>query len=1456
MPIDSKRAKAIFLEAVDKITPAEREAFLQRACAGDAPLLERVQALLRSHEATDSALDCPAAQQFSVIDGARQEAVTSTPPLESLTPSDSAGDSAAGAEREDPVLAFLAPASRPGSLGRLGHYEILEVIGRGGFGIVFKSFDDKLHRIVAIKVLAPELALSAVARQRFLREARTAAAVRNDHVIDIHVVEEQPLPYLVMAYIDGPNLQQKLDRTGPLPVKEILRIGMQIAQGLAAAHKAGLIHRDIKPSNILLENDVQRVKISDFGLARLADDASMTQSGLVAGTPLYMSPEQAEARHVDHRSDLFSLGSVLYALSTGCPPFRADSTLAVLKRVCEDVPRPIHEINADIPAALTAVIDRLLAKKPEDRFQRATDVAETLGQRLSDLRASAGALPANSVTFREPIRLVQAPRNRPRKTPLILVLFLCLASLAVLILLVVLRPSNGPGPLDRPRPKTPDHATSPLAEHGGGDIPPSLLALVGADQALVPPDLVAVLGDGRLNLTGQRLGAMETSPDGRWLVVSCGGRGFLFDAKTGELMRQLPVSVNHVSQLTFSADSKLLASAGDTTAQLWEVETGKLLQTFHGHARNVVTAIVGPENKTVISGSTDFSVRVWDVATGKQLLLLPHADKVHAVAVSPDGKWLVTGCDDSGVRVFEFGSGQLHKVLPGHTGHVVAVTFSADGKWLATGANELKIWDAASLQPVHLLPGSANWIAFEGEGRTLLTCKFMHAPNEPYVVTRWEVASGKKLAELTLKNQGGWASLALTPDGKTLFAARADSDPDPIVRAYDTATGKELFTPRHGHAGLVWTVAFSPNGQLLASGGKDHGVRLWNLAGWRRGEKLPPGRTLGQHANMVWCVRFSPDGKLLASGSMDKTIALWDTATGKKVRTLKDHSNTYSRFDFAPDGKTIAGGREDGTINLWNVATGLEKSALSGHTNSVRCVAYSPDGKLLASTAMDAKVRIYDTDTEVLVEEFALPRLSDHLTFTADGKQLVATTDFGNPSSLIVWETATWKRSIFPSHFSHVPALALAPTGPLAATGGYDRTVRFWDLRNPLQRMKTLGPGLFGDVPNEVAFSPDGQHLAATGTQGIVIVKVPEVPGLFRPAPAAKASDARELAQMSSPADALDPKAIPANLLAQAGAGDAAKAPALLVAILRDPGRNDGQVLGLAIDAEGKLLASCGANGLVRLWNVATGKLLHTLPGHRGEAFAVAFSPDGQRLASGAEDGLVRLWDVATGKECNTPLAHGGSIRQILFTPDGHTLAVAAAYAGVKLWDLESGKVRRTLWGSGEWSTCLALSPDAKTLATGHEDGFVRLWDMATGWQVAALGPHPKTVRCLSFTPNGQTLAVGGTPYLRLWDLTTLQEKQKLVGHTGTVPACSVRADGGLLASVGDSDGTLRLWGLTSPQAPSMEVRLFPPNTSYLHGVTFTADGRYLATANPNGTVYLLKLAEKGHVFHVEPTNP
>ncbi|HEV3004420.1 MAG TPA: serine/threonine-protein kinase [Pirellulales bacterium] len=291
---------------------------------------------------------------------------------------------------EQPWLGFLKPCDDDTKLGVLGPYTVIEVVGSGGMGVVLKALDPALNRVVAVKVLAPHLATCGAARRRFAREAQAAAAVVHEHVVAIHAVQEADgLPYLVMPYIDGRSLQDRLNRSGPLEIKEILRIGAQAAAGLAAAHAQGLVHRDVKPANILLENGVERVKLTDFGLARTIDDASLTQSGVLAGTPQYMAPEQARGEAVDHRSDLFSLGSVLYAMCTGHSPFRAETMVAVIRRLCDERPRPIREVNPDIPNWFAEIVERLHEKQPAHRFPSADEVADLLSRHLAHLQQPA-----------------------------------------------------------------------------------------------------------------------------------------------------------------------------------------------------------------------------------------------------------------------------------------------------------------------------------------------------------------------------------------------------------------------------------------------------------------------------------------------------------------------------------------------------------------------------------------------------------------------------------------------------------------------------------------------------------------------------------------------------------------------------------------------------------------------------------------------------------------------------------------------------------------------------------------------------------------------------------------------------------------------------------------------------------------------------------------------------------
>jgi serine/threonine protein kinase len=321
---------------------------------------------------------------------------------------------------------LLTPSSHPEMLGRIGRYDIESMIGAGGMGIVYRGFDTQLHRVVAIKVLSPTLAFHGSARQRFNKEARAAAAVVHEDVVPIYDVQtEREIPFIVMRFIPGESLQAKIDRHGALELKQILRIGKQLMAGLAAAHAQGLIHRDVKPANVILEEGIDRALLTDFGLAQTIDDARVTASGIMPGTPPYMSPEQSRGEKLTEQSDVFSAGSVLYAMCTGRTPFRAQSPWKVLKLVEESQPKPIRELNPEIPQWLSAIIDKMMAKSPSDRYLRAAEVSRLFEQCLAHVQ--------QPLNVQLPSELIHSDRSRiKRNRPVRLALGLAVCIFGVL----------------------------------------------------------------------------------------------------------------------------------------------------------------------------------------------------------------------------------------------------------------------------------------------------------------------------------------------------------------------------------------------------------------------------------------------------------------------------------------------------------------------------------------------------------------------------------------------------------------------------------------------------------------------------------------------------------------------------------------------------------------------------------------------------------------------------------------------------------------------------------------------------------------------------------------------------------------------------------------------------------------------------------------------------------------
>jgi hypothetical protein len=718
-----------------------------------------------------------------------------------------AGVSDESARDHPPELtAFLAPARAPDEIGRLGPYRSLAVLGHGGMGVVFRAEDPPLERLIALKAMLPALASNASNRDRFLREAKAAAAVKDDHVVSIHQVgEDRSAPLLAMEFLEGEPLDERLKRGPRLTIAEVVRIGREAALGLAAAQKRGLIHRDIKPGNLWLEGEHARLKILDFGLARaLKDQTHLTQSGAIVGTPAYMAPDQAAGGDVDHRCDLFSLGCVLCRMCTGTMAFQGENTLAILTALA--LPRPPHEVDPAVPVKLSEQVMRLLAKKPGDRPGTALEVAEELHE--IEHQNATRAIPAgdnpgrgkgSGTSRREGVRtqLYRAARKRSWLTWLVGCGLLGLGIVAAAILLFrpapagTVRigsddPNNVIGGKEFPPPgeraNLPPRAAVALKRE---DILEQALAFIGGgDSNWAPPDLVGVLGEAaRLRLSGETV-FLSYSPDSKLLAVPSGTDILLFDAKTGQYQRCLGGHDARVLPLAFSADGPLLASGSDDrTVCVWQVSTGKRLQRLRGHADGVMALAFSPDGKWLASGGKDRTVRLWDVVTGLyQRTITEHTDVVRSLVFRGDKRALVSAGNDGTIRLWDVTGGQVLQVHrhseeqnPEHLG----VIPSPDGNYLATGsARVLNLWDLRNkdeVKRVFPVPTPAANLFFTRDGRRILTLS--HRPAEAgrvYPVKSWDAATGKEQRSQGLTGVPGWASwvhCALSPDDRTLAVA-------------------------------------------------------------------------------------------------------------------------------------------------------------------------------------------------------------------------------------------------------------------------------------------------------------------------------------------------------------------------------------------------------------------------------------------------------------------------------------------------------------------------------------------------------------------------------------------------------------------------------------------------------------------------------------------------------------
>lgn len=1092
----------------------------------------------------------------------------------------------------DSAIAALGRESKPPQ--SVGRFTVLERLGRGGFGVVYKAADPLLGRHVAIKLPRAGYFSSTEDEERFFREARNAARLQHPHIVRIHEVDRHHgVPYIVSEYIAGRTLADLLAERR-LEFREAANLIAGVAEALEYAHAQHVVHRDIKPSNILLDES-SRPYVTDFGLARRDDlEITITVEGQVLGTPAYMSPEQAagEQQRVDRRTDVYSLGVVLYHAISGSLPFRGSRRMLV-RQVIHEEPLPPRRINDEVPRDLETITLKAMAKEPSRRYATAQEFAD-------DLRRWVRGEPIHA----RPAGRLERTWRWCRRNPVIASLW---AAIAILLLTVVVATSlwawregtlRAVADTARHEAEHSDkvsrerlvliHLRNAVQESSAHD---DLKALVWSCEAMrvdQPDDPLTTRHRLQIGMLLDRLPALAglwtstgsiactefNSAGDRLLIAGADGKVTLYDPRTG----QLAVPAMHhgfaITHATFDPTGKRLLAAGlDNSVYLWNAETGQP-QTRLEHSGRPVHAIFSPDGTRVATASLDGKATVWNADTGTVVQELPHTnEQVTQVQYSPNGSLLLTaakgGVTSPGLlRLWRPETAEQVAKTMQHDDYVWHVAFSSDGRSIASASEDrtVRIWDVTTGDPITEPLRHATQVTrvfWARDNQEVLTAE---SGGQVHI---WNAQTGS-LQQAALQHGGFLATANLSPSGRILVTGGGDGR----TRIWSWVSGLEI-TPVLLQQGTISALAIDHQDRHVAIASHDGTVRLWDLAA-----SVPHVVEL-HHDDAVLTSRFSADGSRILTTSHDKTARQWNAQDGQPIGTPLPHDASVYCGAFSPDGKLIATGSEN-YLQLWDATTGQAIGARCDHVGILVRIAFHPTEPWLLSANEQGMVKLWDVGSRTL--RFAIQHEA-RLTvagFSRDGRWIYTAGDDG---TLRLWRSADGQANGERlKHDGKILSSVFSPDSHFVLTGGQDHTARLWDVAS----REPASPPL--PHPGSVIasdFRADNQAFATGDLQGNIRVW--------------------RRGEYDQPWHSIPDQ----DRLVQA---------------LRFT--SSGDVLASALNRHPVNQQLRWGDGLIILWDLRTSLPLGTPFAHRGAVTQLAISPAGTQLLSGGTDRCARLWSL------------------------------------------------------------------------------------------------------------------------------------------------------------------------------------------------------------------------------------